>query len=358
MLIAGQSGRALAQAAVRAGYAPLVADLFGDSDTRESADDVREIQSLGGEILVPALDALAEGRSPAGLVLGSGFEDRTELIATLDERFGIIGNDAATIARVKDPIAFAGACASLGLPHPAVRLDEPGKSGWVLKQNGGSGGFHVRPAAPGAAPARGWYVQKMAAGIPAGVLFLGDGRSARVLAVTAQWTDPAPQRPFRFGGAVRPSSLTKSVEASLAIAAAALTRHFGLRGLNSLDALVRKRAFTVLEINPRPGATIDLFSAWPLFMWHIEACHGVLPDVLPPLPGAAAMALVYATCDIVMGEDFAWPSWAADRQKKGSRVKAGEPLCSVHGETASADEARKLVAARAAAILAKAEQQA
>src|SRR4026208_2049950 len=48
VLIAALSGRALAQAAARSRYRPLVADLFADLDTCELAEDaVRVARSLG-----------------------------------------------------------------------------------------------------------------------------------------------------------------------------------------------------------------------------------------------------------------------------------------------------------------------
>jgi uncharacterized protein len=356
VLIAGQSGRALAQAAVRAGYAPLVADLFADGDTREAAVDTREAGSLNTHDLLPALQALAADRAPIGLVLGSGFEDRAPLIAALGERFPIIGNDATTVDHVKDSVAFAAACVSLGLPHPAIRLGPPGEAGWLAKQEGGSGGFHVRPAAPDAAPAPGWYVQQTVAGDPVGVLFVADGRSARLLAVTDQWADPAPDKPFRFGGAVWPSATSAAIQTGLAEAAHLLAGAFRLRGLNSLDALASEDGFTVLEVNPRPSATIDLFPEWNVFAWHLASCGGNLPPAPAAPAGARAMALAYASRSIVFEDAIAWPEWTADRMRRGNRIAAGEPFCSVHAKAATAGEARALAKERVAEITAAVER--
>ncbi|HEX8417993.1 MAG TPA: tetrahydromethanopterin C1 transfer protein, partial [Methylobacterium sp.] len=81
ILIAAQSGRALAQAARRAGLRPLVVDLFGDSDTLALAEHHRWAGGrfgsgrLGGEAVLAALDELAglSRTPPIGIVLGSGF---------------------------------------------------------------------------------------------------------------------------------------------------------------------------------------------------------------------------------------------------------------------------------------------
>ena len=238
----------------------------------------------------------------------------------------------------------------LGLPHPAVRLRAPHEGGWLLKQEGGAGGFHIRPAGPDSIPVPGWYLQQAVPGDPAGVLFVADGKSAQLLAMTDQWTDPAPDKRFRFGGAVRPSAVSAQVRDGLAEAMSLLTEKFRLRGLNSLDVLVGEDGFTVLEVNPRPSATIDLFPDWPLFAWHIASCRGTLPPSPVRLPGARAVALAYARQDIVFDEAVAWPDWTADRTRRGNRITAGEPFCSVHGEAETAEEARALVVERAAQI--------
>ena len=113
VLIAALSGRALAAAARRAGYVPLVVDAFGDQDTRAQAGAVQclEDAALRGfrrRKLLDALQALErEGVRPAmGLVLGSGFEAAPELVEALAKHYPLLGNGAETIARSKNPAAF------------------------------------------------------------------------------------------------------------------------------------------------------------------------------------------------------------------------------------------------------------
>ena len=58
---------------------------------------------------------------------------------------------------------------------------------------------------------------------------------------------------------------------------------FDLKGLGSADFLVNGEDFHLLEINPRPGATLDIFDseAEPLLRIHLEA---VLEQRLPDCP--------------------------------------------------------------------------
>jgi predicted ATP-grasp superfamily ATP-dependent carboligase len=355
VLIAAQSGRALAAAARRAGYVPLVADLFGDLDTRELAgavavvpgDLARGFERAG---LLAALDRLAAGRAPVGLVVGSGFERRPALLRALAGH-GLLGNAAATVARLKDPFAFAALCRDCDVPHPPVAL-VPGEGAWLRKRAGGAGGGHVRPAA-GRAVRPPHYLQRAVAGTPVSALFLADGRRSLTLGFSEQWCAPAPRRPYRYGGAVRPAALAPATQQALREATDRLARAAGLVGLNSADFRVRPDGFDLLEINPRPGATLDLFAdAAGLFQWHLDACRGRLPAGPPGFAGAAAAAVVYAPRPLVLPDDFAWPAWTADRQPPGLPVPLQAPLCSVLATAADAAAARALVEHRAACILA------
>src|SRR5260370_36751189 len=110
--------------------------------------------------------------------------------------------------------------------------------------------------------------------------------------------------------------------------------------------------FWILEINPRPGATLDIFEddEASLFSLHLEACAGDLPDRAPRLAGAKASAIFYAERDVIAPERFEWPDWSADRPNAGIAIKAGEPLCTVHAAATTGVEARALVDERLASV--------
>jgi predicted ATP-grasp superfamily ATP-dependent carboligase len=176
-----------------------------------------------------------------------------------------------------------------------------------------------------------------------------------VLGLSRQWADPAPHRPFRYGGACRPARVTSVRAAEIGDAVGRLVSRTDLCGLNSADFLVRDDGFDLLEVNPRPGATLDIFADRALFRWHLEACQGSLPDAAAVWPGGAAAATVYVRVQVCLPADFAWPGWAADRQPSGEFVPAGAPLCTVLADAADAEAAECLVRRRAAEILALAE---
>ncbi len=367
VLIAALSGRALAACARRAGYTPLVADLFADLDTRAmSGACLRAPGTIGRGLsrsaLPGVLDRLAAGRSPEGLVWGSGFEDRPALLETLAGRYPLLGNSADTVMSVKDPLWLADLCRRIDLAHPPVLQDHAqdgaGLDGeWLRKRAGAAGGGHVaamrvtamRRLRPGGRA----YLQRRITGRTISTLFLADGRNALVLGFTEQWSDPAPLRPFRYGGAVRPAELELALRAGMERAVSRLVPLTGLIGLNSADFIVRPDGFTLIEINPRPGATLDVYAAGDgaLFRHHVDACRGRLPSTLPVFRDAAAAATIYASRPLRVPPGFAWPEWAADRQPSDSTVAAGAPLCTVLAEACHASAARDLAALRRRAIL-------
>src|SRR5215470_11253214 len=233
VLIAAISGRALAASARSAGYSPMVVDFFGDQDTLALAHSHVRIEDglargMEEDRLVAAFETLSVGPPPIGVVCGAGFEDRPRLLASIARRWRLLGNDCRTVETIKDPLAFATLCREHDIPHPETRTAPPADpAGWLAK---------------------------------------------------------------RRGGAVRPASLAPRLAAALADAVGRLACAIPVVGLNSADFLVEGDEFRLLEINPRPGATLDIFEPLEgsLFALHVAACEGRLTSTPPIFDGACA----------------------------------------------------------------------
>jgi uncharacterized protein len=352
ILIVALSGRALAQAARRAGFGVAVADLFGDSDTRGAADALAVVagdpaRGLDAADLLAAAERLAPAgvRPPYALVYGSGMDGRVDLLAQLAAGRRLFGNSPATIARCGDPAEFFPLLDSLGIPHPETRLRPPANpAGWLEKRAGGSGGGHVRPAREGSAP-EGVYYQRVARGRPVSVSFLADGRKAAVVGFAEQLTAPMAGAPYRFGGVAQPARLSAQARQAMTDWVAALAPALGLVGLNSLDAMADGDELKVLEINPRPGANLDVFdgaAGGHLFAHHVAACGGRLPVLAAHDAPARAMAILYADRALTAPPVEAWPDWIADRPMAGVVIPQGAPMCTVMADAPSMDGARAL----------------
>jgi uncharacterized protein len=360
VLIAAMSGRALAASARRSGYAPLVADFFGDQDTLAVADahvrlvgDLRD--GIDENVLLDALEQLSERRRPVGFVYGTGFEDRTQLLQRVDRRWRLFGNSAETVAKVKDPDILASMCANFGIAFPQIsRLPPSSATDWLAKRKGGAGGSHVKSAHQSTCGHGETYYQRKVSGAPISVLFLADGKQVSVLGYSTQWALPKPDQPYRYGGAVQPAALVSGVMDALAAVVQKLGAALGLVGLNSADFLVDGEDYWLLEINPRPGATIDIFEQpeAPLFARHVAACRGTLIETADESESAKAAAIVYAEHNVAAVPPLDWPDWTADRPLPRSMIKAGEPLCTVHARSSTAARARALAEQRRQMVLA------
>jgi predicted ATP-grasp superfamily ATP-dependent carboligase len=357
ILIAAVSGRALAASARRGGYVPLVADFFGDQDTIAAAHaHVRLESGLGRGMdcseLIEAFEELAASRQPAGVVCGTGFEDRPHLLAAIARRWSLLGNSAETVERIKDPLAFAVLCHSCGIPHPETSVVAPTNTDcWLVKRRGGAGGWHVR-AANGHSTIPGFYFQRRVDGLPVSALVLANGVRAVVIGLSMQWSSPTPSRPFRYGGAVRPAIVGQRIAFAITHMVQRLTAALPTRGLSSVDFLVDGQQIWLLEVNPRPGATLDLFEPadQSLLALHVAACAGFLPRQPLRYDDAMASAIVYAEREVAQMPDRDWPEWTADRPSAGTSVRAGEPLCTVISRASTPERAKEIVLVRAATI--------
>ena len=361
VLIAAQSGRALAQAARRAGLRPYVADLFGDDDTCALAESCRVMPGRFGRGMVAgsvleSLDALAaEAGGTLGVILGSGFEDDPGLITEIGRRYRLIGTSGEAVGVLKDPFALADLCGRLGLPHPAVSagpVADPSR--WLMKAVGGSGGGHIRQATADV-PEPGHYLQARVGGLPYAVNVLAGAGTVRVLAVTAQGCAPSPGQPFRYGSAVafapgEEHPLPPALVAAVSEAAERIARATGLVGLASVDFLSDGSRWWLTEVNPRPGATLDLLDrrSVPLLAAHMEAClgGGAAMSIGASPVDAAAGAICYARTAHAPVPAVAWPDHVRDRPAAGSTVRRDAPLCTVFATGADGESARAALASR------------
>jgi predicted ATP-grasp superfamily ATP-dependent carboligase len=356
LLVVSASGRALAQSAARAGYPVVVLDLFDDLDMRDVAQASRAVSTRRGRFDASALLAAAERLCPPaaseGLVYGSGFEGRVRLLERLARGRQLFGNSPAAVRLLKDPDRLFPLLDRLGLSHPRVRRDAPRDvRNWLVKRTGGAGGLHVRPATirHGARPDR--YFQALQPGRVMSLLFAANGERAHAIGYNEQWTAPIQhQSPYRYGGAVSGADVPTCVTAQIESALDRLVRETGLVGLNGLDFILTGDVAHVIEVNPRPTATVDLYDPdidGGMFDLHIRACQGDLRSIRP-IGGARAHGIVYAWQAVRVPPGISWPAWCTDIPHAGSVIPSGAPICSVHAAASTGHHARRLAQSRLA----------
>lgn len=351
LVVAGVSARAMAESARRAGFDAIALDCFGDADTRrasrrwEGIADANAPFEIDAGRFVAALEAAAAEPDVRAWIPGAGFEARPDLLERGARVLRMAGTAAEDVRRLRDPRDFFARLDAAGIAHPAVRFDavvEP--AGWLLKDAGGRGGWHVRPAAAlDGAPPPGSYLQREVDGVPMSATFLADGSAAHLLGINRQRVRRFGTRAHVFRGVVGPVGVPSRVAQRVVAALRRLVPAYRLRGLGSLDFVLDGHEPQVLEVNPRPPASLALYETDDgLIAPHVAAClEGRLPPAWAPDHGTVrGIEIVYARGPIVVSERAAQQLVHAgchDRPLVGSRFAAGDPVCSVGAEGPDAD---------------------
>ncbi|MBP6675906.1 MAG: ATP-grasp domain-containing protein [Vitreoscilla sp.] len=353
--VAALSARALAEAAQRDGHEVLALDLFGDRDTRAAASlgwagvgDGKALR-MDAERLLAALRSAAR-QGVQGWVYGSGFDGLPDLLAAGAAVLPLWGATPTSVAAVRDPQRFFAALQGYGIAHPAVRYRRPEwPEGWLRKDAHACGGWHVRPAQVDDTdpPAPGQYWQCEVPGQPMSVTLLANGQRAQVLGVNTQQTRSWHGRPHVFVGVAGPVALPGRTGTALQGIANCLANHFGLRGLCGVDFLLQGEDILVLELNPRPPASVSMYGqAGGLFDAHLAACqHGHLPlgDAAQALSGggqAHAQRYVLARRTLPLNAQrlallATWPG-VHDVPNAAVNLNAGDPVCTLGAKGAEA----------------------
>jgi predicted ATP-grasp superfamily ATP-dependent carboligase len=299
-------------------------DLFGDLDLRAARVVTRRS-------LTALVDAAVE-EPPGAVVYGASFENHPRLVERLAERHRLLGNPAATLRAVRDPVQLG---AALGdLPYPRTTVTVPTSGRWLRKPLRGGGGIRVREW-HGGAPRAGTFLQEHIDGVPCSAAAVGDGRDALLLGLSEQLVGERAfgVRGHRWCGNLVPPRVPVPRAAAQAICSR-LAAAFGLRGLFGVDFVWDgERAWTV-EVNPRPTASLEA----------IEAAYGVrafgAPAAVAEPLRAAGKAVLFATEDVVIGDSERWlERGVRDVPHPGERIAKGRPICTVVTTAASPDEA-------------------
>jgi uncharacterized protein len=341
------SARPYVQLAKSAGWQVVAVDAFGDKDTQECADTVIASPDLFDSKLQPSdikqhLDALLQRLSQLGvthIAYGAGFEHAPsylEMLASNALGLEVLGNTATTLKSVKDPQQLQQACAHLGLRSPSTLILAPTlyqqrEKDWLVKQIGACGGTHIQPFKPNHQHREDDYYQAFQVGLSIGALFVSDGVDAYLIGVHQQWQK---SDSYIYAGASVIDDV--AIKSAMQVAVKSLAAHFGLVGINSLDAIWHDGELYILEINPRLSASVSLYASDDLFDAHIATCKGQTVASLSALSTIAerkekcAYAVIFAKQALHLPA-IDYPDWVAD-VPDCLDIEADAPICSVYAD--------------------------
>jgi uncharacterized protein len=369
ILLVSVSARMLAELATREGHEVVAVDRFGDLDLLRTCQSVSILRDLGGRGGMAELVDAAEAIPAERVVYGAGLENRPDLVARLGAGRTLLGCAPETLTRVRDP-ALLGAslrAAAFAYPRTFAAAEAPARADrarrWLRKPVRGGGGRGVREWRGGRL-APGVVVQERIAGLPCSAAAVADGRSALLLGVSEQLIGRRGlgTSGFKWCGNVAPPRLPARERDALAGAAQAICAHlaaaFGLRGVFGVDLVWDGERAWVVEVNPRPVAsleTVDAAYGVRSFAAHLEGCAGRLADGgTPDAAVAAGKAVVYATEDVRMPDTRDWlERGIRDVPHPGEHIAAGRPICTLVGSGGSPQGVLAGLEERAAALRAE-----
>jgi predicted ATP-grasp superfamily ATP-dependent carboligase len=338
VLIVAVSARMLAELAFADGHEVMALDRFGDVDLRAVAT---VSTAAGGD----ALARLAERVDADAVVYGAGLENRPDLVARIGAGRELLGTPAELLAAVRDPWALAAAVRVAGARVPETRraADPPpatGDGAWLRKPLAGGGGRGVRRWAGGRLCGT-EILQRRATGLSCSAVAIADGRGATMLGVTEQLHRAG----YLWTGNVSPPRLPACERAELGGRLEAVCQtvapRFGVPGAFGVDAIWDSRELWVLEVNPRPTASLELFASGA-FDAHVRGARGVsLPtSALPHAVRCAKVKLVLFADRDLRAPDPAWwpPGLVRDIPHRDEPIARGAPLCTLVSATAEPDE--------------------
>jgi uncharacterized protein len=360
VVVAALSARVLAEAAAHAGHGVVALDCFGDLDTQRVSQQWLPIQDGESARIAPdrflaALADVAQRSAVMGWIAGAGFEGQPELLAQGAALLPLIGMGAAEVRQLRDPRQFFATLDALHIAHPAVLFEAPkDPRGWLVKDAGGSGAWHIRAAGRMQHLPAGCYLQREAVGTPMSATLLGNGQEVFLLGINRQIIRSTLRHAFVFCGVVGPVAVAPAVTQRVQQIASSLAGPLHLRGLLSLDFLLDGEQLQVLEINPRPPASLSLYPG--ALAAHLQACMTAQLPSAWAADGVRGQRIVYAQQATHLSATMArrlaaWPH-AHDLPNNGMWFDAGDPVCSVQAQADSAHAVSALLQQRHDALLA------
>lgn len=342
VLIAGVSVRALAESAARAGVRVTALDAYGDLDLRRIADVVAIPRDGSGVFDQHAVARASRSIEASAVAYVSSFENVPAAVELLARGRTLLGNMPAVLKRVRDPLGLARALPRLGLRTPAVRASAPraaSSARWLLKPRRSGGGHGIVRWTNGMPVPRTSIVQERIRGAAGSIIFVADGVGLMPLALTQQLSGDAAfgARGFAYCGSILephcPDLFATAVELARSV-----TREFALRGVCGIDFMARQGVPYVIEVNPRPTASMELVeraTGRSIWLAHVAGCTNALSTLQSASGEAISLAhgkaVLYARQTVVLGDTTRWldDDDVRDIPAPGERIAQGSPICTI-----------------------------
>ncbi len=329
ILIVANSGRMLAQLSRNAGLVPLVIDCFSDCDTQYLALDCVKVNTLELKYVRKALSVLSHHNRIRYVVYGSGLELYNSTIKFLFQNLVVLGNTQDVFSLIQNKTYFFSRLKYLGILFPDITFQAPEiNDNWLVKPKQGEGGLGIKKYERLSKITTSCYWQKFITGKAMSVLFVANGNEYKIIGFNKQYFTRIEDNQFVFSGVISQPEINKDIIQTINLWLAALIPDFALKGVNTLDFIVKNNCCYVLEVNARPSASMQLYQQ-DLLTRHINSFIDAQLQSVIVIKTYKAYKVVFAEAEVFINDHIQWPQWVVDIPKSGSIIHTGMPICSI-----------------------------
>ncbi len=331
LLIVANSSRMLAQLAKNNGLEAVVIDCFGDIDTRVNALDYVQVKSLALENIKTAFFSLTAKYNISHIIYGSGFERHIDSLDFFQKHLILLGNPVKVFSTIQNKVLFSTKLEALNIPYPSITEKAPdSKEDWLIKPRRSEGGMDISKFTAFSninQPHCFW--QKHVDGIPMSVLFIAERKGYKIIGFHKQLITTIKENEFVFSGLISQPEIKQNIVQLISVWLEKLVSHFTLKGLNSLDFMLKEERCYALELNPRLSASIQLYED-KILLAHIMSCYSQPWDeLIPDIDTYRAYQIVFADTEMLIKKNLQWPDWVKDIPQSGCIIHTGLPICSI-----------------------------
>lgn len=344
LLIVANSARMLVQQAANLGFSAWAIDCYADCDTQKLTKKCIRVDSLALHQVKKATDELLSDFNISHVIYGSGLEQFQDTLSFLSSNFTLIGNEPDVFSSLQNKACFYSKLNHLQIPYPEITFQRPDENcGWLVKPLVGQGGLAIEKYTKHSNQSMDTYWQKYIDGVSMSVLFVADGSDYRLIGFNKQLEMNG--EGFIFSGVINQPEVCYQIKKTVSEWLAVLVKEFAVRGINSLDFIVSDKQCFVLELNPRPSASQQLYSdRW--LKEHINSFIADKPELVNDEINCRAYKIIFAKVDCFIKKNINWPKWVVDIPQVKSIIYMGMPICSIIAEGKNEQQVKEILRVR------------
>lgn len=272
VIAVGYSVRALAEASINAGLACVAIDHFGDTDTRQYANNRWiEFQLTEGGLIASdtciSIKRIVREISLSGNVavflLAGGMENLGGSVAQLRKIATVLGPTERQRAALRNPEFLNDVAHAAGIKTPQLRSAPISDSGWLWKPRSSAGGLKITRSNRAKVELESGYFQEFIPGEQIGVSCLVSNSKCELLGATSgfdalEWPGPSE---FIYRGSIGPIALSHESQTQIEYLCHEIHNRIGYNAWLQFDFIRDQRGdLWLLECNPRWTAGMEILS--------------------------------------------------------------------------------------------------